>query len=69
LSDPRGFLARFPDGAILDEVQWSPELFSCLQTRLSERKLLGCLNRLGYDIEIKVKPTSEPVGHLMPAVA
>ncbi|MDD5333176.1 MAG: helix-turn-helix transcriptional regulator [Rhodoferax sp.] len=32
---------------------------------LSERKLMDCLNRLGYDIEIKVKPTARPVGHLM----
>ncbi|BCU06085.1 helix-turn-helix domain-containing protein [Allochromatium tepidum] len=31
---------------------------------LSERKLMECLTRLGYDIEIKVKPTSAPVGHL-----
>ena len=38
-------------------------------TNLSERKLMDCLNRLGYDIEIKVKPTSEPVGHLVLAVA
>ncbi|MEE9494622.1 MAG: ATP-binding protein [Gammaproteobacteria bacterium] len=29
--DPRGFLARFPDGAILDEVQRCPALFSWLQ--------------------------------------
>ncbi|MDP2820492.1 MAG: helix-turn-helix transcriptional regulator [Polaromonas sp.] len=34
-------------------------------TNLSERKLMDCLNRLGYDIEIKVRPTAEPVGHLM----
>lgn len=38
-------------------------------SNLSERKLMDCLNRLGYDIEIKVKPTSEPVGHLMLAIA
>jgi len=38
-------------------------------SNLSERKLMDCLNRLGYDIEIKVKPTSEPVGHLILAVA
>lgn len=38
-------------------------------TNLSERKLMDCLNRLGYDIEIKVKPTSGAVGHLMLAVA
>ncbi len=33
-------------------------------SNLSERKLMDCLNRLGYDIEIKVRPTSAPVGHL-----
>ena len=38
-------------------------------SNLSERKLMACLNRLGYDIEIKVKPTTEPVGHLMLAFA
>ena len=32
---------------------------------LSERKLMDCLNRLGYDIEIRVRPTRLPVGHLM----
>lgn len=35
---------------------------------LSERKLMECLNRLGYDIEIKVKPAAEPRGHLTLAV-
>lgn len=29
--DPRGFLAQFPDGAVLDEVQRTPELPSFLQ--------------------------------------
>lgn|SRR5450830_1052660 len=38
-------------------------------SNLSERKLMDCLNRLGYDIEIKIKPASEPVGHLMLAFA
>ena len=33
-------------------------------SNLSERKLMDCLNRLGYDIEIRVMPSSEPVGHL-----
>jgi len=36
---------------------------------VSERKLMDCLNRLGYDIEIKVKPASEAVGHLVLAIA
>jgi len=30
----------------------------------SERKLMECLNRLGYDIEIKVRPAAKPIGHL-----
>lgn len=34
---------------------------------LSERKLMDCLNRLGYDIEIK--PTRRPVGYLRLAIA
>lgn len=38
-------------------------------SNLSERKLMDCLNRLGYDIEIKVKPASAPIGHLMLAIA
>jgi predicted XRE-type DNA-binding protein len=38
-------------------------------SNLSERKLMDCLNRLGYDIEIKVKPASAPVGHLKLAIA
>ncbi|RFO97968.1 XRE family transcriptional regulator [Rhodoferax lacus] len=38
-------------------------------TNLSERKLMDCLNRLGYDIEIKVRPAAEPLGHLMLAFA
>ena len=38
-------------------------------SNLSERKLMDCLNRLGYDIEIKVKPASAPIGHLMLALA
>lgn len=36
---------------------------------LSERKLMDCLTRLGYDIEITVKPATEPVGHRTLAVA
>ena len=37
-------------------------------SNLSERKLMDCLNRLGYDIEIKVKPAAKSTGHLMLAV-
>ncbi|MBI3372792.1 MAG: XRE family transcriptional regulator [Betaproteobacteria bacterium] len=38
-------------------------------SNLSERESMDCLNRLGYDIEIKVKPASKPVGHLRLAIA
>ena len=38
-------------------------------TNLSERKLMDCLNRLGYDIEIKVKPARQSLGHLVLTVA
>lgn len=31
MDDPRGFLSQYPDGAILDEVQHNPGLFSYLQ--------------------------------------
>ena len=33
-SDPRGLLSRYQDGAILDEVQRAPKLFSYLQTQV-----------------------------------
>lgn len=38
-------------------------------TNLSERKLMDCLTRLGYDIEIKARPAKAGVGHLMFAAA
>lgn len=40
-SDPRGFLERYPDGAVLDEAQRSPELFSYLQTRVDTDGRMG----------------------------
>jgi len=36
---------------------------------LSERKLMDCLTRLGFDIEIKVRPANAEMGHLILAVA
>ena len=39
--DPRRFLARFPNGAILDEVQRCPALLSWLQGHVDERKRMG----------------------------
>ena len=36
INDPRSFLARFPNGAILDEAQRAPDLFSYVQQILDE---------------------------------
>ena len=40
-NDPRGFLAQFKNGAILDEIQRVPKLFSYLQQILDETKKKG----------------------------
>ena len=40
-TDPRGFLARVPDGAIIDEVQRVPELLSYLQQIVDARPRPG----------------------------
>ena len=39
--DPRSFLDRFPNGAILDEIQRCPELLSYLQSRIDEDGRMG----------------------------
>ena len=39
--DPRGFLSNYPDGAVLDEVQRVPHLFSYLQQILDEKSING----------------------------
>ncbi len=41
IEDPRGFLSNYPDGAILDEIQRTPEIFSYLQQILDERNKQG----------------------------
>ncbi|KRC26061.1 helix-turn-helix domain-containing protein [Acidovorax sp. Root217] len=38
-------------------------------SNLSERKLMDCLTRLGYDIEIKVRPAKAEIGRLVLAPA
>jgi len=40
-NDPRGLLAAYPQGAILDEVQRAPQLFSYLQTKVDEKIIPG----------------------------
>lgn len=40
-ADPRGFLSQYKNGAILDEIQRAPHLFSYLQQVLDETKKKG----------------------------
>ncbi len=39
--DPRGFMSRYQDGAVLDEVQHCPSLFSYIQSRVDRDKKMG----------------------------
>jgi hypothetical protein len=41
IEDPRGFLLNYPDGAILDEIQRTPDIFSYLQQILDEHNKPG----------------------------
>lgn len=47
MDDPRGFLSNYPQGAILDEAQRMPELFSYLQQILDETPLHGLFILIG----------------------
>jgi len=38
LTDPRGFLSNYPAGAILDEIQNTPDLFSYIQSIVDENR-------------------------------
>jgi hypothetical protein len=40
-ADPRGFIARFPEGAVLDEIQRAPDLFSEIQVDVDEKQENG----------------------------
>ncbi|MCG8344116.1 MAG: ATP-binding protein [Chlorobiales bacterium] len=41
IHDPSGYLAQFPDGAILDEIQRVPDLLSWIQARVDENRRTG----------------------------
>ena len=41
IDDPRGFLNQYKDGAIFDEVQRAPDLFSYLQGIIDKNKKSG----------------------------
>ena len=41
MSDPIGFLGRFPAGAVIDEVQRVPDLMSWIQGIVDEQSVMG----------------------------
>ena len=55
--DPNGFLAQYPNGAIIDEVQRTPELFSYLQVIVDKKKKNGLFILTGshqFDLHTKI---------------
>lgn len=40
-TDPKGFLSQYPNGAILDEIQRTPELLSYIQDIVDNKKISG----------------------------
>ncbi|MBF0494312.1 MAG: ATP-binding protein [Candidatus Omnitrophica bacterium] len=46
-SDPMGFLSQFPEGAIIDEIQKAPQLFSYLQGTIDSRGTAGMFVLVG----------------------
>lgn len=41
IDDPRGFLAQYPDGAVIDEIQRAPELTSYIQPMVDDDQRAG----------------------------
>lgn len=72
ITDPRRFLERFTDGAILDEIQRVPELLSYLQTLVDEQKQNGKFILTGsHQLELQESITQSLAGrtgmlHLYP---
>lgn len=61
--DPRGFLARFSDGAILDEIQRAPELLSYLQTEVDAKGEKGLFILTGsHQLELQQAVTQSLAG-------
>ena len=61
--DPRGFLKRFPEGAILDEIQRCPALLSYIQLIVDERDQKGMFILTGsHQIELHQAITQSLAG-------
>ena len=71
LTDPRGFLANYPAGAVLDEIQNTPELFSYIQSLVDENRqvqfiLTGSSNFLLMEKISQTLAGRTAVLHLLP---
>ena len=52
LENPRGFLGQFPDGAILDEIQCSPEMLKAQLNRDERSKLFHWRDSTGNAVAV-----------------
>jgi predicted AAA+ superfamily ATPase len=72
LTDPRGFLARFPGPVILDEVQRAPDLFSYVQMLVDEEDQPGRFVLTGSQSFLLMRDLSQTLAgraaihHLLP---
>lgn len=71
LTDPRGFFSNYPSGAILDEIQNTPELFSYIQRLVDEQRqiqfvLTGSSNFLLMEKISQTLAGRTAVLHLLP---
>ncbi len=71
LTDPRGFLSNYPSGAVLDEIQNAPDLFSYLQRIVDENRqvlyiLTGSSNFLLLEKVSQTLAGRTAVLHLLP---
>lgn len=71
LTDPRGFLANYPQGAVLDEVQQTPDLFSYIQAIVDDNPnslfvLSGSANFLLMERISQTLAGRSAVFHLLP---
>lgn len=70
--DPNGFLAQYPDGAIIDEVQRAPELLSYIQVLVDRNKKNGLFILTGsHQLDLHAQITQSLAGrtailHLLP---
>lgn len=60
-TDPRGFLAEYRNGAIIDEIQQAPGLASYLQTEVDERPTLADSFSPVRSISASRKPSPNPL--------